>query len=78
MHVGRMIAVKSCGGWEDFCRDVVGPQATTAECSLLLMKETLPCDTVIRTPVQSAFSHKLPASERPAHLLRNLSPALCL
>lgn len=51
MHVGRMIAVKSRGGWEDFCRDVVRFQAKTAECSVLLMKEILRCYTVIRTPV---------------------------
>jgi len=79
MHVGRMIAVKSRGGWEDFCRDVVRFQAKTAECSVLLMKEILRCYTVIRTPVQHPFSHKLPASERPAHFLRCLMwPAVYL
>ncbi|KAH8636673.1 hypothetical protein IG631_08508 [Alternaria alternata] len=71
MHVGRMIAVKSCGGWEDFCRDVVRFQAKTAECSVLLMKEILRCYTVIHTPVQHPFSHKHPASGQSAGLLRN-------
>jgi hypothetical protein len=59
------------GGWEDFCRDVLRFQATTAECSVLLMKEILRCYTVIRTPVQHPFSHKHPASEGSAGLLRN-------
>ena len=71
MHVGRMIAVKSCGGWEDFCRDVVRFQAKTAECSVLLMKEILRCYTVIHPPVQHPFSHKHPASGQSAGLLRN-------
>jgi hypothetical protein len=71
MHVGRMIAAKSCGGWEDFCRDVVRFQAKTTKCSVLLMKEILRCYTVIRTPVQRPFSHKHPASEQAAALLRN-------